>query len=175
MRRSLHLYAVKRSTVHDHAKKLCFDLEYEPESIELEAKFDSLEDIKKYLWLDNCKEDWCARCCMFAIGLSTCVSNQDWVTFSHSYSNPIWNSKWHFYNMYPGSSHTDFVNRFDQQHLYAEISINDVEYVQRQIANYGIAHRSVDKEALQETAIFIDFCQKWLHEQDVLVIYESEH
>jgi hypothetical protein len=61
------------------------------------------------------------------------------IEFSHSYCNSIWKSDWHFYNMYPGKSHSDFCNRFNPDRMYREISYEDVKLLQNSLERNGKA------------------------------------
>lgn len=109
-----------------------------------------------------------------AEGLYCCEVVKEELSFGHSYKNPIWTSDFHFYNMYPGHSHTDFTNRFSHDLMYREIFTRDVVSLQNKLDRLGTAYCCDDIEAYDETVQFIDFCKKWLQVPDVVVIYQSE-
>lgn len=147
---------------HEHNKKVCYD-EKQPYSL----------DKKDYKYILN--PDWCLRCAMFANeGLYNSPLVIDSVSFSHSYRNPIWSSDWYFYCMYPGSRHTDFCNRFDTKHMYYEIHENDIASMKYSLEKCGKAYRTCDREAMDETLSAISFCEKWISDPNVVVIYSSE-
>jgi N-acetyl-anhydromuramyl-L-alanine amidase AmpD len=111
---------------------------------------------------------------VFANGLydsKAVIASKD---FSHSYSNPIWYSDWHFYNMHPGKHHSDFVNRFNSDKMYREIDISDVEDMIENLSKYGKAYRECDLEAIEETQQVIKFCERHLENPEITIIYESE-
>ena len=142
MGRSLLFYAVSTAIPHDPSKPICMQWEYERESDDavdelyahlhpLEAKeYDgrdwnvwmteqkALEDEKWKTWSSydiETSPDWCPRCSMFSTAGLYCGNHsviKDKFRFSHSYNSKIWDSGWHFYNMRPGTSQSDFCNSF---------------------------------------------------------------
>lgn len=111
---------------------------------------------------------------MFADGFYNSKAVLKSLKFQHSYSNPIWGSDWHFYNAYPGESHSDFVNRFDKNKMFREISESDIACLKDTLTRYGKAYRRPDLEAIEETEQVITFCEKYINTPDHIIIYESE-
>jgi hypothetical protein len=178
MGRSLSLYAVSNVMVHDKSKRICLDWEYErePDEMKYELKkkgLDFPEEDDIYPYTDG---SWCPSCAIFAPqGLhrqNTLVRAYE--SWSHSYGNTIWSSDWHFYNMHPGSSHSDLVNKFKSDNMYSQIDVSDIEYMERKKLGFGEARCTSDRTAVDETQQFITFSNKWLQEPDTTVIYKSE-
>lgn len=158
MGRSLTFYVVNTNIPHDKSCKICIDLEYEPEQ--------ATHELPKKL-------DWCPRCHMFANGLYDSLAVIASQYFSHSYSNPIWSSDWHFYKMRPGKVHTDFCNRFDSERMYREIGHSDIQGMKEDLIKYGKTYRKYDLEAIQETQRVIKFCEEHIS-PEITIIYASE-
>ena len=198
MGRDIAFYVVNTNIQHDKSCKFCLDLECQPEFNELTGTlFESspiYQDYEKYTReFDNeknryynennctiffekeCKfkinPDWCPRCHMFADGLHTSNAVLTSLKFSYSYSSSIWKSGWHFYNMYPGKSSSDFCNRFNPDNMYREISHDDVEKFKRALNANGKAYRTPDLEAIEQTQRVIKFFEKYLDEKDSIIIY----
>lgn len=202
MGRSLSFYAVNTKIPHDISCKICLDLEYEPiretlmemlykhlnpdvedaedpeDAQELREKIKICWDTNSLINYKTCtleiNKDWCPRCHMFANGLydnPAVIASKD---FSHSYSNPIWHSDWHFYNMHPGKHHSDFCNRFDSDKMYREIEHSDIQGLKEDLIKYGRAYRAPDLEAIQETQQVIKFCEEHLENPEITIIYASE-
>lgn len=201
MGRDLAFYVVNTNIQHDKSCKICLDLECQPEFDELTSslfesspiyqdyeeytkEFDKAKN--KYYNENNCNifnkeecqykinSDWCPRCHMFAEGLYNSKAVLAFIEFGHSYCNSIWKSDWHFYNMYPGNSHSDFCNRFNPDKMYREISHEDIERLQRTLNANGKAYRTPDLEAVEETQRVIKFYEKYLDEEGNTIIYASE-
>lgn len=193
MGRSLSFYAVNTNIPHDISCKICLDLEYEPthetlkdilykhlykDAEELQEKINTCWENNQLRNYKTCMFDinteWCPRCFMFAHGLYDSKAVIASKYFSHSYSNPIWCSDWHFYNMHPGKHHSDFVNRFDSEKMYREIDISDVEDMTKNLSKYGKAYRECDLEAIEETNRVIKFCEEHLGNPEITIIYQKE-
>ena len=181
----MSFYAVKRNVPHEPSRLICLNWECEPSYSDLTHELDEhlqQKDARKkhqvYVYnleIVQVNPEWCPRCAMFADGLYHSKVVADKIEFGHSYSNPIWRSDWHFYNMYPGNAHTDFVNRFEQNRLYREILQNDVDELKRGLVKCGKAYRKVDLEATDETESVVEFCERWLKQCDeYMIIYSSE-
>lgn len=201
MGRDLQFYVVNTNIQHDKSCKICLDFECEPEFDELKRtlfehspiyheyeeytkEFDKAEE--KYYNENNCtifyKEEcqykinpnWCPRCHMFADGLYKSKAVLASIHFGNSYGNSIWKSDWHFYNMYPGKSHSDFCNRFNRDKMYREISREDIERLKNSLNANGKAYRTADLEAVEETEQVIKFCEKYLDDEGNTIIYAAE-
>lgn len=170
-------YALKEHN-HQTDKKFCLHLEYEPEREEFEEKLEDSYGIKDFnkdiTMLGKVDPEWCERCAMFAEATFPKFWIVDSIGFHHSYSNPIIQSKWYFYNIFMGSSHTDFCNRFNPDHGYREVSMSDINFTEYQYEQFGTAYRSIDREAIQETKEVMDFCKKWLNQENIKVIYVKD-
>jgi len=196
MGRSLHFYAVNTNIPHDKSDKICIDLEFEKDYEELKEELyknlypeedsnlrqcKSADDYFLHIknqnecWISNCpsKMDWCNRCRMFVDGLYD-IDIFERIDFNHAYSNPIWNSDWHFYNMRPGHSHSDFCNRFDSQRMYCKINESAIERMKRSLSKYGKAYRTPDLEEIEETERAINFCERYIINPEITIIYEKE-
>lgn len=129
----------------------------------------------KYLWNYDSehKEDWCRKCNTFARGLygSSIVLSHHQV--NHSYSSPIWQSRYSVKDLYMGSE-TEYTRLFRDEKYYREIDIYDVEKALRVIADLGKPFRKSDIEAYNETMDVLDFCKKWTQDENVRVIMEDE-
>jgi hypothetical protein len=127
----------------------------------------------KYRTVHN--DDWCPWCEAFCSeGLFESKIVKARMDVNHSYSSSIWRSDWHFYNMFPGKSHSDIVNRFSNERMYREITESEVGSVKMSLERLGKAYCTADCEALHETERFIRFCESCLQDPDTIVIYESE-
>ena len=197
MGRSLSFYAVNTNIPHDKSDKICIDLEYEKDFEDLKEELyknlypeedsnlrqcKSVDDYflhrknQNECWISNCpnKIDWCNRCRMFVDGLYG-IDIFARIDFNHSYSNPIWWSDWHFYNMYPGHSHSGFCNRFDSQRMYCEIGESDIEYMKRNLSECGKPCKTSDLEASEETEEVINFCEQHIKNPEITIIYDREY
>ena len=200
MGRSLNLYAIPSTIVHDSSKRICMNWEYERSCDEAKEELhshlnkdktyenyrDQLADVAK-TWSSNksrgwdakykavYNQDWCPWCEVFSgEGLYDSQIVKARMDVHHSYSSPIWMSDWHFYKMYPGKSHSDIINRFRNDRMYREITQSDVNDVKMSLERLGKAYCTADREALDETGRFVRFCESCLKEPDTIVIYESE-
>jgi hypothetical protein len=96
------------------------------------------------------------------------------MSIRHSYSDPIWMSDWLFDKNIVGTRHTDFCNRFDNEHMYSEVDEDDIDNIKTYIAGLGNIYRDSDRRAYEETMRVIEFCEKWLKKPDVILIFQSE-
>ena len=130
-------------------------------------------------------KNWCSRCHMFAHGLyyssnrdnKYFYSNpaiQDSIDVNHSYGDPIWRSDWHFYGLYPGEDHNDWIIRFDPKYMYRMIRLCDIERMKSNLVAHGKAYRTPDVEAIEETQKVIQFCESYISKPNTTVIYSSE-
>lgn len=127
------------------------------------------------------KEDilkWCPKCCMYARGLYIsnlydCSIVKTSINIGHSYSNPIWNSKWNIKDLYIGDSMTDFCKRFESKWMYREITADEFKKTKDYIAYLGEPIRTSDKDAYNETLDIFDFIEKNL-DPDNIIIFEDE-
>jgi hypothetical protein len=189
MGRNLSLHAVPDVIEHDESKPICLDWDYEREPEEMQHELSGFlkekgmevpEDYVEYVYSyssghHTLNSAWCPACAMFSsVGIyqnPLLKASKGW---GHSYGNPIWSSDWHFYNMHPGSRHSDFVNKFRSDSMFSQIEVPDLEYMEVQMLKLGRAHCTADREAVEETKQFIDFSRKWLQEPDTIVLYELE-
>jgi hypothetical protein len=182
MGRDLSFYAVNINIPHDKSAKICLDLEHDLTHEELQDELfrhlypeedSNLNDYSIYIKKTS-KVDWCNRCYMFARSLYEAKAVIASVDFRHSYSDPIWRSDWHFYNMHPGKRHSDFCNRFDSDKMYREIDQSDITDLKESLCKYGKAYRTPDLEAIEETQKVIKFCEEHIKNPEVTIIYASE-
>jgi len=129
----------------------------------------------QYLWDYDSehKESWCPKCRTFARGLydSPLVLAKEHV--NHSYSNPIWPSRWNLKDLYLGSE-SEYTRLFTDDKYYREIDSYDVEKALEVIGDLGKPFRKSDIEAYNETMDVLDFCKKWAQNENVRVIMEDE-
>ena len=121
MGRQLSWYIVSRNIEHDKSKQFCLDLEFEPESHEIDTKlFNIVNPNSKEInnidypiradWIKAYQERkkeirevcnsykydkknlWCPKCITYVNGLYE--NSIDAITVGHSYSNSIWDSDW---------------------------------------------------------------------------------
>lgn len=191
MGRDLSFYAVNINIPHDKSAKICLDLEHEQTHDELQDELfrhlypEEDSNLNDYSIYKQKKEDcqranhpskvvWCNRCYMFARGLYEAKAVIASLDFRHAYSDPIWRSDWHFYNMHPGKRHSDFCNRFDSNKMYREIDQSDITELKESLSKYGKAYRTPDLEAIEETQKVINFCEEHIKNPEVTIIYASE-
>lgn len=117
---------------------------------------------------------WCPKCKIFTQGFYKSHYAIDMRSVSHSYSNPIWESKFNIQNIYLGCFHTDFVKLFRDDKCYRETCKEDIERSYRYIHQYGEPEDEVDKEAYEETLEILDFFKSWSDRNDVILIVEDE-
>lgn len=199
MGRDLSWYVLPRNINHDFTKPLCFNLEYEPEEGEINdmifrkfnpdidmsmtLTFDERMALKDkvqftsydYLYDDDKNHKWCPKCKMFASGLhgSSLIIAEEHV--GHSYSNPIWMSRWNVRGLYMGSSDTDFVHRFSSSRMYREINARELEATELRLQALGTPVRTSDKEALEETNNILTFIKNYINNEMYIVIMKYEH
>jgi hypothetical protein len=188
MGRSIDFYVIPKNIPHDTSKKLCFLWEFQDDEVEMETDIclklmpnvipDKatrckmlLENVYGY---DIDTSHWCPKCLMFAkdLHLSTVLLASE--CCSHSYSNPIWNSKWNIKNLWLGSSNTPVVNLFRNECLYREICLDNVLDAFETIDALGEPLRTTDKNACEETLRILKFLQEWTANDDVHVILKDE-
>lgn len=139
------------------------------------------------------KKLWCPKCEVFARGGFTRSTHEeillDYKEISHSYSNPIWYSRYNVWDLQLGSRwHTDFIKLFHHDRYdkcYREVEYRDVDYGRlyleklgvpileddnisiNNVANdadeYGVrVSKEIDIEAYEETTMILDFIEMWL-------------
>ena len=193
MGRDLSWYIIPKTLVHDRSKALCLNLEYEPEKDDKGTLIynyfnkdkdcnmyccetnKSIEKIEySYLYSNEKNKQWCPICKMYMNGLydSSIVLGKH--SIHHSYSNPIWMSDWNIKDFYMGSSSTPFIRKFDKEHMYREIFINDINYLYERIEILGIPVRTSDKKAYEETIYILEFLKQWVEKDDIIVIMQDE-
>jgi hypothetical protein len=210
MGRTIDFYVVKKELAHDKSKSLCFDLEFEPDTWDLENKLavheygesildvtsgcaieDSGSLIKKtnklftlkrdlyvqyvYDWHGNHAHLWCPKCKLFAQGFYKSEYVVDSYTVSHSYSNPIWYSKFNIKDLCIGKSNTEFVNLFEDHHFYREIDKYEIKMARRHIESLGEPLRYKDQDAHLETMEVLAFLDKWVDNPDVRLIIRDDY
>jgi hypothetical protein len=149
------------------------DIEY----FRRKKKFEELVEkvVYGYMHKDIHRDAWCPKCHMFVCGIYSSeliIKSKD---IHHSYSNPIWSSKWNIQSLYLGSSNTNFTNLFRSDNMYRQIESSDVQYARRTINELGEPFRSSDKEAHEETMEILSFLDTWTQMDDVIVIMEDEY
>ena len=184
------MYAVDARIVHERDKRICMGWEHEQtleeakealhahlhpeddqhafvsskEMRELEKRIDATYN-EHTPWSSSIgtgpSEHWCKWCAAFATGCPSFVTRAEF-SVSHSYSNPIWSSQFHFFNMHPGSLYSDMANRFVNGRCYKEIAERDVADLESDLERRGTAYCTQDREALDETRRFIAFARSWL-------------
>lgn len=98
-------------------------------------------DDSKYI-----KNLWCPKCEVLAKGGFTKNTHKkfllDYKEISHSYSNPIWYSKYNVWDLQLGSKwHTEFIKLFDHDRYdrcYREVEYRDVEYGRLYLEKLGV-------------------------------------
>lgn len=173
MGRDLSWYVLPCCISHDKTK-MCIDLEFEPSREELEEFSDQNSEIDVYPYKKEELEKWCPKCFLYVHGVYKCAILKDSISIRHSYSNPIWKSKWNIRNFYMGDSKTDFCKRFDSDRLYREITEMHLKYTKIDFQDLGEPIRTSDKEAYEETMKIIKFIENNLH-QDNIIIFQNEY
>lgn len=195
MGRDLHWYVIHKKIDHEIDKPLCFNWEFQPDEDEIndeiynkvnpcpeeDKKINFKEYYKKKCNLildykyDKNTEKFCNKCRMYACGgfydSPFVVANKH---IGHSYSNPIWSSRWNVKDLYMGNNNTDFVRRFSDDKLYREIFKYDIDQAYDSIEELGDPLRTSDKEAKEETMHILDFLKKWTETDEYFVIIEDE-
>lgn len=188
MGRSLNFYVVPKNIPHDTSKQLCFSWEFQDDEREIEDDVCwklmpnvILDKATRYTLLlqnlygyDIDTSHWCPKCLMFAIGLHASPVLLASECCSHSYSSPVWGSKWNIKDLWLGSSNSPFVNLFRDECLYREISRDDVRNAFSTIKDLGEPLRKSDKDVCEETLRILNFLQEWTDKDDVHVILEDE-
>jgi len=197
MGRSIRWYIFPGNLEHDKTKKICFDLEFEPEKDDdtdlkiklfniLNPDIDDIDDIyywkhKKdiddiwqlYIHSNEYKSISCEKCKTYLIGIH--INSIDSIDISHSYSDPYWNSEWDLKHFHMGSSRTDLVRRFSNDKLYREISKKDIDETYRMIEDLGEPIRTSDKVAKIETLHVLDFLKKSSIIENMHIILQDEY
>lgn len=196
MGRSINFYVLPRNVEHDTSKEFCFNWEFQPDEEDVEDEickqvlgvdevsyridrhtrvnvlYNNLNSFDKE---EEIKQKWCPKCFMYADGFYSSELIVATENVNHSYSNPIWNSKWNIKDLYIGSSDTLFINKFRNDKLYREVSEWDVERALENIADLGEPLRNSDKEACAETMDILRFLKSWVEKgNDYIVIVEDE-
>lgn len=150
---------------------------------EMLSKWTLVKKMERKQKISNCVRDFmyngaenmCPLCRLYTEGFyrSPLVVAKESV--DHSYSNPLWLSKWCVQDLYMGNSNHDFVNRFDQQHMYRIVDKESLDNA-CMLFNYlgNACHRPIDKEAKAETERILEFCKKWVAEPDVIIVFQDE-
>ena len=203
MGRSLNFYALPCKIEHDTSKKLCFNWEFQDdEDIMRDDIYERVKDpndkedlcsgmeyfknLKKqqekksevlynYMYEDGAeKSHWCPVCFLYATGIygSSLIIAEDSV--NHSYSNPIWDSRWNIKDQWIGSSNSSFVRKFRDDSMYREVTSYDVERALEILDELGTPLRHSDKEACEETTRILQFMKYWTEKDDVIVVLQDE-
>jgi hypothetical protein len=149
------------------------DIEYFRRKAQFEKQVEKV--VYDYMHKDIHRYEWCPTCHMFVCGIYSSeliIKSND---IHHSYSNPIWSSKWNIQSLYLGSSDTNFTNLFRTDNMYRQIESSDVQSARRTIHELGEPFRSSDKEAYEETMEILNFLDTWTQMDDVIVIMEDEY
>jgi F0F1-type ATP synthase beta subunit len=96
------------------------------------------------------------------------------MSVNHSYSNPIWSSKWNIKDLYIGSANTTFATLFRDDQLIREIMDDDVDNALEFITSLGEPLHKSDKEAYEETKEILDFLKKYTSSKDFIAIIKDE-
>lgn len=203
MGRSLNFYALPCKMEHDTSKKLCFNWDFQDdEEIMRDDIYERVKDpndkddlssgmgyfknltkqeekkcevLYNYMYTDNAeKSHWCPVCYLYASGIygSSLIIAEESV--NHSYSNPIWNSRWNIKDQWIGSSNTSFVRKFRDDSMYREVTAHDIEIALERLDELGTPLRQSDKEACEETTRVLQFLKHWTEKDDIIVILEDE-
>jgi len=194
MGRDLSWFVVKLPNEHDKTKPICLDLECEPEKNDIDFKYRLYQiirgekeindfDMKQYkevsqLWYTykyKNKDQWCPKCHFYNCSLYDSDSIIDRFHIQHSYSNPIWQSKWNIRDFHLGSHNTDLIRRFSSEHLYREILHEDITGAYKKIERLGEPIRRSDVEAKEECINILAFLKKYVNRDDVNVIMQDEY
>ena len=76
--------------------------------------------------------------------------------------------------MYMGCDTTEFCRRFSRNKMYNEIRKDDVERASRSLRDLGEPIRTPDKEAREESLEVLEFIEKFMNDDDVVVIFQDE-
>ena len=186
MGRDLSWYVIPKNVFLEHdTAKFCVDLEFEPKHDELrgilaaklgasvpwfyQAVQKEQDDI-----LNGNSHLWCPKCILFTHGLYDLPELLASKHISHSYSDPIWISDWNIKGMYMGCDTTEFCRRFSRNNMYNEIRKDDVERASRSLRDLGEPIRTPDKEAREESLEVLEFIEKFMNDDDVVVIFQDE-
>jgi hypothetical protein len=194
MGRSLSWYVVKPPKEHDKSKPICLDLEFEPEKDDFDTKFRlyqlvnpdietepiNLNQYKEmsniwYTYKYNKQDQWCPKCRFYNCSMYKADSVIDQFDIQHSYSNSIWQSQWNVYDLYLGSSDTELMRRFSSEHLYREISDEDIMYAYQKLERMGEPIRTSDVEAKEETIRVLEFLKQYMGRDDIYLIMQDEY
>ncbi len=129
----------------------------------------------EYMCNDDAKELWCPKCSMFANGISSSGLVMNKIHIRHSYSNSYWTSSWNIQNLFLGTSYSSFICLFKNDCMLKEVTQYHVQLARKQIEYLGAPLRTSDKEACEETKQVLDFLDKWIQNEDVIVIMEDEY
>jgi hypothetical protein len=204
MGRSLSWYIISINIEHDKTKEICLDLEFEPESddLDLKSRFFNLihpeskipdredyQDTRDFFkarseYYKNINSTWhsyehnnkiCPKCKMYKSGHFHSEFVIDEYDVSHSYSNSIWRSEWSIRNFHMGSRSTNFIRRFSNEHMYSEVSYDDINSVYKSIERLGTPIRTSDIEAKEEVIRVLEFLSKYANRDDVYIIFIDEY
>jgi hypothetical protein len=73
-----------------------------------------------------------------------------------------------------GSSTSVFLSRFSNEHMYREISSEDINRARNTILNLGKPYQDTDKKAKEETEMILKFLEKYIDSDDVIIIIQDE-
>ncbi len=163
MGRDLHWYVVPRIIEHDDTKPLCYSWESQPDEYEFTE------------YVNTSTSKWCPKCHIFAFGFYDSPLLVAKHHIRHTYSNPIWYSRWNIHYLMMGSSMTPYMRLFDPNLLYREITPHEVEVGKRYLQSLGDPVRMIDREAYEETNEIMTFLEHWTAKSaDYIVIIQDE-
>ncbi len=188
MGRSLVWYAMPEHIDHDKTK-FCMNWEFEETEDEKIVDFYKKYRLEQPDWtnhLKKAKELWydvmydcnnnsiCPKCLLFANGLYDSPLVKDKFRISHSYGNPIWESKWNVHNLFLGTRDSDFCRRFTDDRLYYEIVHDNLAHQKSIIDLFGKPKRKNDIDACNETQMILNKLKEWSNTPNTRIIYDNE-
>lgn len=169
MGRDLHWYVIPKHIRHEPSKLLCFNWEFQPDQYEIinDIETKTGKNMFDYIYSSEYCKEWCPKCHMFACGLYDSPLVVAHHHIGHSYSNPIWSSRWNIHRLVLGDSDTPFAQLFRDDMMYREITPANLACTKRLITYInGEPLRTSDIEAYNEAKEVIDFLECWTVKSD---------
>lgn len=181
-------FIVPKVIEHDNTKPMCLELECEPKNDGVKVMIYEKINGKVTITKNGClcqvaqdykrgkkKEEWCPACHMYLEGLhdsSLVIADKE---VSHSYFNPILDSRFDVQRLYLGSDKTEFARRFSRNRRYREISALDVERAFECIEQMGACVRRSDQDAKDEALRVLEFLKRFNDDDSVRMIIADDY
>lgn len=172
MGRDLHWYAIPTGLNHsdDGGLKICLSLEGYQVVTRVVSERMPQDEYEEYD-VEKC----CAKCLLFTGQFRENPLVIGSAHVGHSYSNPLWWSRWCIYNIICKTK-TEFALHFPATPLLYEITLEDLKLTEGILEDLGLPTQESENDiaALDESIYVLQFIRSSLGIPNTRVLYKSE-